>query len=310
MKREPLKGEMMSEKMISASAPAKIIIFGEHFVVYGAHALAAAIDRYITVTASHNTSDEFFVYGRLVRADHIFNAIDRITKGRHVKLIARSQVPNGAGLGSSAALSLASTIAVSKLFNIKPDPSLLFEVSMNAEKYIHGNPSGVDVATSLYGGFVLFKKDELIKVSSPIIKFLIVDSRQRRKTGNLVSKVKKFMDRNPELFNSLVNLADLMAKEGAAAISEEKIEQVASYMNVSQSFLELIGASTPKIDTIISSLKGKVLGAKITGAGGGGCIIAIPMTGSMPKIGYTVNAGVVGAYQLNYGIPISWHFDG
>ncbi|MGC8661417.1 MAG: mevalonate kinase [Nitrososphaeria archaeon] len=290
--------------MISASAPAKIIILGEHFVVHGAHALAASIDRYITVTASHSSRDELFAYGRLVKAEHIFNSVDRITRGRHVKLVVRSQVPNGAGLGSSAALSLASAIAVSKLFRANPDPSLLFEMSMDAEKHVHGNPSGVDVAASLYGGFVLFKKGELTRVSSPPIRFLVVDSRQRRKTGNLVKRVKKFMDLNPELFDSLVNSADLMAKEGAEAISGGELQLVALFMSVSQSFLELIGVSTPKIGSMISSLKGSVMGAKITGAGGGGCIIAIPVPGGMPKIGYTVNAGVAGAYQLNYGHPI------
>lgn len=290
--------------MISASAPAKIIILGEHFVVHGAHALAASIDRYITVTASHSNSDALFAYGRQVKADHIFNSVDRITRGRHVKLVVRSQIPNGAGLGSSAALSLASVIAVSKLFNAKPDPSLLFEVSMNAEKHIHGNPSGVDVAASLYGGFVLFKKGELTMVNSPPVRFLVVDSKQRRKTGNLVKRVKKFMDLNPELFDLLVKSADLMALDGANAISEGKLERLALFMNVSQSFLELIGVSTPKIDSIISSLNGIVMGAKITGAGGGGCMIAIPVPGSVPKIGYTVNAGVEGAYQLNYGHPV------
>ncbi|MCL4343359.1 MAG: mevalonate kinase [Nitrososphaerota archaeon] len=295
--------------MISASAPAKVIVLGEHFVVHGARALAASIDRYITVTASLSARDELFAYGRLVRAEHIFNSIDRMVRGRHVKLVVRSQIPNGAGLGSSAALSLASAIAVSKLFNIAPDPSLLFEVSMEAEKHVHGNPSGVDVAASLYGGFVLFKRGELVRVNAPPIRLLVVDSKQRRKTGNLVNRVKKFMDQEPELFNSLVVSADLMAKEGAAAISEGNLEQLASFMNVSQSFLELIGVSTPKIEAIIRGLKGKVLGAKITGAGGGGCIIAIPMPGIVPKTGYTVNAGVAGAYQLNYGNPISGHLN-
>ncbi len=289
--------------MIIARAPAKIIILGEHFVVHGAHALAASIDKYVTVSASHSTRNELFSYGRLVKADYIFDSIDRITKGSHVKLVVSSQVPNGAGLGSSAALSLASAIAASKLFNIKPDPSLLFEVSMNAEKHIHGNPSGVDIATSLYGGFVLFKKGEIKAVNSSPIQFLVLDSKQRRKTGNLVNRVREFMDQKPELFKSLANSADIMATEAATAISEGKLEKVALFMNVSQSFLELMGVSTPKIEAMISSLKDNVLGAKITGAGGGGCIIALPKQGNIPKIGYVVNAGVAGAYWLNFGQP-------
>jgi mevalonate kinase len=288
--------------MIEARAPAKIIILGEHFVVHGSHALAASIDRYITVTASHHTSDVLIASGRAVKAEHIFNSVDRITRGRHVKLTVRSQVPNGAGLGSSAALSIASAIAVSKLFNIKPDPSLLFDISMEAERYVHRNPSGVDVAASLYGGFVLFKRGELRIVKAQPISFLVVDSRQRRITGNLVSRVKKFMDYNPELFASLVSASDLMSVRGAQAIEDGNLKQVASYMNVTQHFLELIGVSTPKIKSIIDRLNGKVFGAKLTGAGGGGCVIAIPSSGNGLKSGYMVKAGVDGALKINFGM--------
>ncbi len=287
--------------MIIARAPAKIIIIGEHFVVHGSHALAASIDRYITVSASHSTRDELFANGRPVKADFIFNSIDRITRGSHVKLLVKSQVPNGAGLGSSAALSLASAIAVSKLFGINPDPAFLFEVSMDSERQVHGNPSGVDVAASLYGGFVLFKRGEIRPINSAKIQFVVIDSRQRRKTRNLVNRVKKFMDFNPDLFNALVNSTDMMAEEGASAISEGKLEKLALFMNASQSFLELIGVSTPKMEKIINSLKGNIMGAKITGAGGGGCIIALPGKGSVPKGGYVVNAGVPGAYEINFG---------
>lgn len=287
--------------MIEARAPAKIIILGEHFVVHGSHALAASIDRYITVTASYHSSDVLIASGKAVKAEHIFNSVDKITRGRHVKLIVKSQVPNGAGLGSSAALSIASTIAVSKLFDVKPDPSLLFDISMEAEKYIHRNPSGVDVAASLYGGFVLFKRGELRIIKAQPIRFLVVDSRQRRITGNLVSRVKEFMEHNPELFTSLVSVSDLMSIKGAQAIENGNVEQVGSYMNVTQHFLELIGVSTPKIKSIIEYLNGKVFGAKLTGAGGGGCVIAIPRIGNGLKSGYMVKAGVDGAYKINYG---------
>lgn len=287
--------------MIIARAPAKIIIIGEHFVVHGSHALAASIDRYITVLASHSTRDELFSNGRPVKADFIFSSIDRITKGSHVKLQVKSQIPKGAGLGSSAAISVASAIAVSKLFGINPDPEFLFEVAMESERLVHGNPSGIDVAASLYGGFILFKRGEIRSISSQEIQFIIIDSKQRRRTKSLVNRVKKFMELNPDLFSALINSVDIMAQEGASAISDGRLERLALFMNISQSFLELIGVSTAKIEKIISGLKGSIVGAKITGAGGGGCIIALPRKGIAPKDGYVVTAGVPGAYEINFG---------
>ena len=153
-----------------AEAPGKIIISGEHFVVHGSNALAAAIDK--TVKVYSETSDKNSILSRV--DNQVFNIrikpinpvsvvrnkiLEYLNRKERIKIIIESNIPRGSGLGSSSAISVATAASIASLFGEKLDKKTLYNIAFEGEKIIHGNPSGIDVAASVYGGLILFNKN-------------------------------------------------------------------------------------------------------------------------------------------------------
>jgi mevalonate kinase len=290
---------------VIASAPAKIILFGEHFVVYGEPAIVLAIDRraYATVDFSDDKNlhvkstnlnlKGFFKNGAFqaeqgdgreakLRFEPVKIAVEKVlarhnqTVGLNVKI--NSTVPVAAGLGSSAAVIAAVTTAVGALLKVSISKEDVFRITLEAEKSVHGNPSGVDPAIATFGGSLLFQTDTgfkplEVKAEIPMV---IGDTGVERSTRVQVEKVRSMTDNYPPIFESLRRAARETVLRGIDALKESDLETLGDLMNINQALLYGIGVSDESLEWLINAAKkAGALGAKLTGAGGGGCMIAL-----------------------------------
>jgi len=290
---------------VVASAPAKIILFGEHFVVYGEPAIVLAIDRraYATVDFSDDKSLQvkssnlklkgFFKDGMFKveqgdarearsRFEPVRLAVEKVLAkyGANVGLNVEinSTVPVAAGLGSSAAVVAAVTAGVGALLKVKMSKEDVFAIALEAEKTVHGTPSGVDPAIATYGGSILFQTDTgfkplEVKAQIPLV---IGDTGVERYTRIQVEKVRKIADNYPQVMEPLRKAAREIVLRGIDALKENDLDTLGELMNINQALLYGIGVSDESLEWLINAArKAGALGAKLTGAGGGGCMIAL-----------------------------------
>jgi mevalonate kinase len=267
-----------------AEAPGKVIISGEHFVVHGATAIAAAIERKVRVEATR--SDRLAIHSRLRDPKELFPAkkvVQSLYKARgaepRVSISITSTLADGAGLGSSAATMIAIACATSALEGWGLDKAALVKAGDAGEKLIHGNPSGIDATTSAMGGVIMFKRGEEPRRVEPrgTVTLMVAFSGRRRNTGRLVRRVAGMKETYPSLFASLCESATMVSGLCAEALVRGDASSLGSLMTYSHAVLARAGASTKRLDQLVDlCLSSGCLGAKLTGAGGGGSVLAVP----------------------------------
>ena len=205
--------------------------------------------------------------------------LDHLAIGdRNVHVEANCQIPIGAGLGSSASTTVATISAVAKSRGTRLDRREIFKLAFIPENYLHGHPSGVDQATCTYGGIIEFRKPSKIKTINlkrpPMI--LVCDSGIHRSTKALVGLVVKRSQEQIDRFHQHLEEITAISNAVIKALKDEDDNELGSLMNRNHELLREIGVSTPKLDRlVVSAKKAGALGAKLTGAGGGGCIIVL-----------------------------------
>lgn len=281
--------------MVTASAPGKIILTGEHYVVHGSTAIAAAINLRARVTVSLQNEHESRIISRdsvspALKNDGRFPVVKSIIRkiferygklGKDFEVKISSNIPLGSGLGSSAAVAVATSAAFARLKGKNLSNEEIWEIAHQGEKTVHGNPSGIDTWTSLRGGIIMFRKSERcrpIEVKNPI-EFLVVFSGTSRNTTRLVSKVNDMKKRYPFTFSHYARAATQLSLDLSEALVNGDLTRLGALMDLAQLSLNWAGASTKRLDSIIETLRTKSLGAKLTGAGGGGSVIALPKPG-------------------------------
>jgi mevalonate kinase len=200
------------------------------------------------------------------------------TRDRGVHVNANCQIPIGAGLGSSASTTVATISAVAKSTGARLDREEIFKLAFIPENYLHGQPSGVDQATCIYGGIIQFKKPSKIKAITvkrpPTI--LVCDSGAHRSTKALVGSVVKRSREQTDRFQTHLDEITAISKAVTKALQSEDRNELGSLMDRNHELLRQIGVSTPGLDMLVAEArKAGALGAKLTGAGGGGCIMAL-----------------------------------
>ncbi|MEM3709423.1 MAG: mevalonate kinase [Nitrososphaerales archaeon] len=288
-----------------AKAPGKIIITGEHFVVHGSLALAAAIDKCALVEAkafegieiisktlgsfSSKEGEASLFFKPTLEA--IKATLEFIGEKKGVKLIIDSELPISSGLGSSSAVAVATVAATASVFNHKLSLEEIVNLAMVSERITHGKPSGIDVNVATYGGVILFKmgeKPKRIKLKKDV-EFLICYSGIKHKTFEMVSKFSEMKKSYPNLFTSLVLSSNYFTKMAAYALINKDIITLGAIMNFFHTVLSHLGVSTTELDNIVEkALEAGCIGAKLTGAGGGGCIIALPRSGEASIVANTL----------------------
>ncbi|MGY5148682.1 MAG: mevalonate kinase [Candidatus Nitrosopumilus sp. bin_68KS] len=284
-----------------ASAPGKVILFGEHFVVYGVKAILCAIDKRITVTAEKTKERKIRIrsnIGKLELEKNIsisevnsplkpfYFLANKIIKNQDtgIEIIVESDIPLGVGLGSSSACCVAGAAAISRLFSNTTKDEIL-KLAIEAEKTIFQNTSGADCTVCTYGGIMEYDKENgftTIK-SQPNFHLVIANSSIEHSTESVVAKVKEFKEKNETEFAALCKNESKLVDEVLEEIKENNIEEIGNRVIQNQEYLEKIGVSNDKLRDMIKIGKKGSFGAKITGAGGGGCIFAITDEANLEK---------------------------
>ena len=284
-----------------ASAPGKIILFGEHFVVHGTKAILAAIDKRVTVTSTFTENKTIKVNSQLgtievpISSSHeevksefrpfVYLANKIINSEQNVsglEITIDSDIPIGVGLGSSSACCVAATASISELFNELSSEEIL-KMSIEAEKTIFPDTSGADCTVCTYGGMIEYPSVEKIDNTFDL-NLLIANSMIPHNTKNSVEKVNKFKENDEERFSQLCDLETKLIDEVITAMKNNDATTFGLKMSENQKYLEEIQISNDTLRDMISSLKEISLGTKITGAGDGGCIIALVKDENMDKV--------------------------
>ena len=303
---------------VVASAPAKVILFGEHFVVYGEPAMVIAIDKRAYAKAENRSDKRLYIHSLNLNLSAYFEeenfktekgdpkearikfepvrlAVQKILEkhGENVGLNIEinSTVPVAAGLGSSAAVVAAVTMAVSNLLNVNISKEEVFRITYEAEKIVHGTPSGIDPAIATFGGALLFQMDTGfkpldVKMDIPLV---IGDTGIERSTRVQVDKVRELKEKYPQIMESFTWAARQIVMRALEALKEKDLETLGELMNINHALLYGVGVSDESLEWLINAArKAGALGAKLTGAGGGGCMIALAKNEKLEEVSQAI----------------------
>lgn len=312
-----------------ASAPAKVILFGEHFVVYDKPAIVIAIDKRAYVTVKPRSDDKIVIKSATIGASGAFSISGEYwpiegerkneAKFKPIYSIAKnllclsdektglnieinSSIPIAAGLGSSAAVAVASAAAIGSLLEINLAKKDIFNLALEAEKIVHRNPSGVDPAISTYGGALLYRKSEgIIRLNIESgLPLIVGNTGIERVTGDMVSHVSRLRNRYPSIVDRIMEAGSAIAYLGVEALKSGDLKTLGDLMNMNHALLCALGVSNHAIEQLIAAARSSgALGAKLTGAGGGGCIIALSEPNSIHRIVEAIKHAGGGAFATS-----------
>ena len=291
----------------TATAPAKIILFGEHAVVYGRPAIAVPVTalRARAIVRPEPRAPHGQV--RLLAEAIGLNAImDDLTPDhplrRVVELTARelgaaylpacqitiqSTIPVASGLGSGAAVSVAVIRALAAYLGKSLADEVISSLAYEVEKIYHGTPSGVDNTVIALRKAVYFVRGQAIqplRVGRPFT-LLIADSGIPSPTATTVTEVRSGWQQNPAYYEDLFDQIGAIVQQARWLIEKGQPEQLGDLMNRNQTLLQAVGVSSPELERLIASAReAGALGAKLSGGGRGGNIIALVDERSAPGV--------------------------
>ena len=276
-----------------ASAPGKVILFGEHFVVYGVKAILCSINKRVTVTAEKISDKKIVInseIGNLILEPNksiseinsplkpFYYLANKVIKNQDtgIQIKIDSEIPLGVGLGSSSACCVAGAAAIFKLFGDRSKEEIL-ELAIEAERTIFENTSGADCTVCVYGGIMEYDKKQGFKKieDEPNFQLVIANSNIEHSTESMVSEVKAFTIKNKEEFSKLLEQELELVEDVLKLLKENNTIKLGEKINQNQKYLETIGISNNQLRKMIEIGQKTSFGAKITGSGGGGCIFAI-----------------------------------
>ncbi|MGI9009915.1 MAG: mevalonate kinase [Nitrososphaeraceae archaeon] len=288
----------------TASAPAKIILFGEHFVVYNQPVILASINKRMKIECKIEVEKNDVViietnyFGKkiyplsiirnnnyLIENEFFYPLIyilrkilPRDVEPYSINIKIHSEIPYGVGLGSSAALSVAGVAAILGLYYRSKQKNEILDLAIETERILHKNSSGADCVVSTYGGLLYYQKNSNARALnlSKELSFIIINTGLKHSTGELVSLVDRFRKNNLLEFDNISNRVSRICERAIKALEEGNLLNIGKLMNENQILLDRIGVSTPEINNIINlSLQYGAIGSKLTGAGGGGCVLSL-----------------------------------
>jgi mevalonate kinase len=285
--------------MGKGSGYGKVILFGEHFVVHGVPGIVSAIDSTtdaevektgsrIVVKDERKTAKGYSEEKRLQQLE----SIERMLKAMGIDLETPLSIwiggtlPGFSGLGASAASSVAIARAMAEEFGVIVSDEKVNEVAYEAEKAYAGNPSGIDNTAATFGGLMWFQKNmmgganiiERIGIKKPV-EIVIGSTGKVANTKAMVEGVAERKLANPEKYESLFKQAEALAYEGRKALEANNLKKMGELMNENHRLLQEIQVSSQELDLLVDTARKQgAFGAKLTGGGGGGCMIALTPT--------------------------------
>ena len=274
----------------------KVILFNEHFVVYGVPAIASAIGKYTVVKASDfdqptidmNDQRNATPGYKKDKIEQQKNSLDRIIKkmnidpSQHggVSIELGGSLYVASGVGASAASCVAIARALSQFYELNLSDDEINAIAYEGEKGYHGTPSGIDNTASTFGGLIWFEKNEpnvieRIEIPNPI-EIVMGNTGKVANTTAAVDGVRTRREQNPEKYKEIFDRAENIAYLGKQALNDEDYHQIGKLMNESHKLLQQIEVSNRELDFMVKLAREHgAYGAKLTGGGLGGNMIAL-----------------------------------
>ncbi len=287
--------------MITVSAPGKLMLIGEHAVVYGRPCLVTAIDQRMEVITQLLEEKIFRLEapdvkitgykkeisdlgkvdipkGAKFAETAVFNFWDKYKIKNGVKITTKANFSSKFGFGSSSATVVGVVKALSELFGVKITNKELFDLCYKTILDVQGKGSGFDIAAAIYGGTLYFKTGGEIIDQLPTDGLVLVVGYSGIKAdtvytvNSVADKMKNYKTGIEKIFDNIAGLVE----EGKQAITDKDWERLGTLMDYNQSYLEDLGVSSDKLNIMIDAAKkAGAYGAKLSGAGGGDCMIAL-----------------------------------
>lgn len=282
-----MASKRISPKRISIGEGfAKAILFGEHSVVYGYPAIVCGLGVGAIASVQDAETSAFFFTGVNANFQTQLESPSSLAEGfrslfevlgitSSVEIHVDLSIPTGAGLGSSAAIGAACCRALIKHFNLSED---LIESGVEAfEVVFHASPSGVDQAAALYGGFFQFSKSSgYQKIEVPVLDLVVANVGSREPTKHILERFASQKKSDETRFKVTMEEMGSLPSQAQIALTNKDLVEVGKLMTHNHSLLNEVGVSSPELDIACQiAIKAGALGAKLTGAGRGGCIISL-----------------------------------
>ena len=275
----------------------KTILFGEHFVVHGVPGIASAVDsaadsevkkiaQGIKVTDERTGAKGYAdkkKHQQLESIERMLVAMDMDPKNVGLDIWLGGNLPGFSGLGASAASSVAIARAIAEEFGLNLSDEQINDVAYEAEKAYAGNPSGIDNTAATFGGLIWFKKNlqtgkneiQQLNIREPV-EIVIGNTGIVANTKAMVAGVGERKQANPEKYDPIFKQAEELAIKGKTALDAFELKKVGELMNQNHTLLQQIEVSCKELDHLVDlARKLGAYGAKMTGGGGGGCMLAL-----------------------------------
>ncbi|MCC6458321.1 MAG: mevalonate kinase [Caldilineaceae bacterium] len=298
-------------KLVTASAPGKVILVGEHAVVYGRPAIAVPVWERVaraTIQPGAAGSGCWIVAHDLRRRIHLADAppedamalVARATLAElglppnpDWQIELNSEIPIASGLGSGAALNAALVRAIHAQVGCTPDPAQVSDLVYLGEQLYHGTPSGIDNTVVAYGQPVWFIKGTAPRVFTPAKPFTLViaDSGVASPTHETVAGVRRRRERDPQRYDRWFDAIGELVEEARRVIEAGECEALGPIFDRNHALLQQIGVSTPQLDHLVTAARDAgARGAKLSGGGGGGNLIALVERASAQPVAAALEA--------------------
>lgn len=272
-------------------AHAKVILFGEHAVVHGAPAVALPIESLgVLAQVRHRPGPLHIVTdvysGPLAGAPELLESPRAVVHAtllevglpaRDLEITVSGEVPHARGLGSSAAVAGAIVRALADYAGHELTRERYLELVAVGERVAHGAPSGLDAQATAAHAPIVFEAGVATVLPSRTTGYLVVaDSGVQGRTRRAVRSVASFLERHPVRGAAIVAGLGRLAQQGALDLTTGRRERLGLRMSQAQLMLRELGVSAPELDRLVTAaMRAGALGAKLTGAGQGGCVIAL-----------------------------------
>ena len=290
-----IKKEPIVTDEFDAVTPGKAILLGEHSVVYGRHAIAVPIPLNIRVKIEEANDGvllmipswgvEYYLDKKPEErqsfekpAALILEKMNLSNVGMKIEVF--SDVPRGMGLGGSAVLAVSIIKALNHHYKMGLSEQEINEMAYESEKIAHGNPSGIDNTIATYGYPLIYRKGEKtlkerLQIKEPL-DLVLAFSKSEGLTAKTVAHVRTQWKSNQEMYEGVFDDIDAIVLNGIQAIQENDLKQLGELMNFNQGLLNTLQVSTPELERMIHIARDAgAFGAKLTGGGGGGAMIAV-----------------------------------
>lgn len=298
---------------IYATATGKVILCGEHAVVYGAPAIAlpvfqvssktsifvkpAIVQGAVTILAPNiqlnKKLDEIEAATPYSVAIRLVKEALGVSRLPSCEIHIHSSIPLGAGLGSSASVIVSLVRALGLFLGHPLDNETVNRIAFEAEKITHGKPSGIDNTVISYEKPVFFQSNQPIQLLQILHGFTLViaDSGTSSLTVKTVSGVRKRRQANPDVYDNIISNIGEISREIKRVLQTAELTSNGSLLTMNHNLLTQLGVSTPKLDALVkTSLDAGASGAKLSGGGGGGNIIAVTEPENAAKVARELEA--------------------